>query len=73
LLILQEKQLERVLKAYVVYFNQARPQEAHPATDPPTAPIGSLCSGCRQEGDRSSDHGWFTPRLPLGGLKRNHM
>jgi putative transposase len=27
LLILQEKQLERVLKAYVVYFNQARPHQ----------------------------------------------
>jgi putative transposase len=27
LLILQEKQLQRVLKAYVVYFNQARPHQ----------------------------------------------
>ena len=27
LLILQEKQLERVLKAYMVYFNQARPHQ----------------------------------------------
>jgi putative transposase len=27
LLILQEKQLERVLMAYVVYFNQARPHQ----------------------------------------------
>ncbi len=27
LLILQEKQLQRVLKAYVSYFNQARPHQ----------------------------------------------
>jgi putative transposase len=27
LLILQEKQLQRVLKAYVTYFNQARPHQ----------------------------------------------
>jgi putative transposase len=33
LFILQEKQLHRVLRAYVQYFNQARPQEAHQATD----------------------------------------
>jgi putative transposase len=29
LFILQEKQLHHVLRAYVQYFNQARPQEAH--------------------------------------------
>jgi putative transposase len=34
LFILQEKQLHRVLRAYVQYFNQARPQEAHQTTDP---------------------------------------
>jgi putative transposase len=33
LLILHEKQLQRVLNAYVAYFNQARPQEAHQAAD----------------------------------------
>jgi len=36
LLILQEKQLQRVLGAYVQYFNRARPQEAHQPTDPRT-------------------------------------
>src|SRR5947209_7370366 len=36
LFILQEKQLQRVLRAYVQYFNQARPQEAHQATNPRT-------------------------------------
>jgi putative transposase len=34
LFILHEKQLDRVLHAYVQYFNQARPQEAHQTTDP---------------------------------------
>jgi hypothetical protein len=34
LLILHEKHLDRVLHAYVQYFNQARPQEAHQPTDP---------------------------------------
>jgi putative transposase len=34
LFIFQEKQLDRVLQAYVQYFNQARPQEAHQTTDP---------------------------------------
>ena len=33
LLILQEKQVYRILRAYVQYFNQARPQEAHQAAD----------------------------------------
>ena len=33
LLILHEKQLHRVLGAYMHYFNRARPQEAHPAAD----------------------------------------
>ncbi len=31
LLIFREKQLHRVLNRYVAFFNQARPQEAHPA------------------------------------------
>jgi putative transposase len=34
LLILHERQLQRVLGAYLHYFNQARPQEADPAADP---------------------------------------
>ena len=38
LLLLQEKQLHRVLDAYVKYFNQARPQEAHQ-----TADSGAIC------------------------------
>jgi putative transposase len=29
-----------------------------PATDPTTAQIGSLRSGCRQQGDHCSSHGW---------------
>ena len=33
LLILQEKQLHRILRAYIQYFNQARSQEAHQTTD----------------------------------------
>jgi putative transposase len=33
LLILHEKQLQRVLIAYTHYFNRARPQEAHPAAE----------------------------------------
>jgi putative transposase len=44
-----------------------------PATDPRTAPIDFLRSGCRQQGDRSSGHGWAAPRLPPGSLKRDHV
>jgi putative transposase len=33
LFILHEKQLHRVLHAYLLYFNQARPQEAHQTAD----------------------------------------
>src|SRR5713226_6437547 len=42
LFILQEKQLQRVLHAYIQYFNQARPQEAHQATDSRT--VWGACS-----------------------------
>ena len=44
-LILQEKQLHRLLKAYVVYFNQARPHQGlgQRIADPllPVAPLAN--------------------------------
>ena len=52
LLILHEKQLQRVLNAYVAYLNRARPHQGIRQQIASTAPIGSLHSGCRQEGDR---------------------
>src|SRR5215472_8070796 len=51
LLILQERQLQRMLNAYVTYFNQARPQEAHPAADPRLLwTISCLCAQRNQSG-----------------------
>jgi transposase InsO family protein len=61
LFILQEKQLQRVLNAYVAYFNRARPHQGIGQHIASTAPIGSLRSGCRQQGDRSSGPGWVAP------------
>jgi putative transposase len=46
LLILHEKQLQRILNAYVAYFNQARPhqgiQQQIPALPVPSAPRHNL-------------------------------
>ena len=61
LLILREKQLQRVLNAYVGYFNRARPHQGIGQQIASTAPISSLRSGCREQGDCSSDHGWAAP------------
>ena len=57
LLIFNERQLHRVLTGYVTYFNQARPHQGIGQQIASTAPIGSLRSGGREEGDRSSGHG----------------
>ena len=46
LFILQEKQLDRVLCAYVEYFNRARPQEAHHTTDSRT--VWKVCPSTSQ-------------------------
>jgi putative transposase len=50
LLIFHEKQLQRVLNAYVHYFNQARPQEAHPAADSEAESRISDNTACRWQG-----------------------
>jgi putative transposase len=64
LFILQEKQLHRVLRAYVQYYNQARPQEAHQTTDPRT--VWCACpSGSRGwQNPLLPSPGWIAPRLP---------
>src|SRR5215469_9225390 len=68
LFILHEKQLHRVLRASVQYFNQARPQEAHQATDPRTL-RGACSSGSPGRQDpRFASPGWLTPRLPRDAL-----
>ena len=60
LLILQEKQLQRVLNAYVVYFNQARPHQGMAQQIP--EPSGSAMSSHHTgEKVRSSGHGWAAP------------
>src|SRR5438105_15280861 len=51
LLILHERQLQRVLKAYVAYFNQARPHQGIAQQIASTAPIGSFLAGYREPGD----------------------
>jgi putative transposase len=62
LLILQEKQLQRVLRASGDYFNQARPQEAHQATDPRTI-WGARSSGSPGRQDpRLASPRWITSR-----------
>jgi putative transposase len=61
LLILHEKQLQRVLNAYVAYFNQARPQEAHQATDSRMV-WGACSSGSAKRQDlRFASPGWLAP------------
>jgi putative transposase len=61
LLIVKERQLQRVLHAYVSYFNQARPHQGMAQQIASTEPIGSFRSSSRREGDRSSGHGWTAP------------
>jgi hypothetical protein len=63
LFILQEKQLQRVLHASIQYFNQARPQEAHQATDSRTV-WGACSSRSPERQDPLLAHpGWLAPRL----------
>jgi transposase InsO family protein len=61
LLIFQEKQLHRVLNAYVAYFNQARPHQGIGQQIASTEPISSFLSSSRREDDRSSSRGWTAP------------
>jgi putative transposase len=62
LFILQEKQLHRVLRAYVQYFNQARPQEAHHTTDPRSLWRAWSCRSRGWQDPRLASPGWMTPR-----------
>jgi putative transposase len=50
LLILHEKQLHRVLNAYMHYFNRARPQEAHQAADSRAESWISATTPCMWQG-----------------------
>ena len=61
LLIFQEKQLQRVRNRLCGLLQPGTTASRDWATDPPTAQISSLRSGCREQGDRSSDHGWAAP------------
>ncbi len=61
LVIFQEKQLQRVLHAYVASFNQARPHQGMGQQIASTEPISSFLSSSRREGDRSSSRGWTAP------------
>src|SRR5215468_5601208 len=58
LFILQEKQLQRVLGAYVQYFNRARPQEAHQTADSGATNEASATRSPRQEDPLLSGPGW---------------
>jgi len=49
LLILQEKQLQRVLNAYMAYFNQARPHQGIQQQIPESS---GLSGSTRQEGSK---------------------
>jgi hypothetical protein len=63
LLIFQEKQLQRVLKAYVVYFNQARPHQG----------IGQQIPVQRRSVPSSQDAGNQVIALPvMGGLHHDY-
>jgi putative transposase len=67
-LIFHEKQLSRVLRAYITYFNQARPHQG----------LGSglrrrrfpLLSRSPESGDRRSRIVWFTPSLPKNSINQ---
>jgi transposase InsO family protein len=69
LLILQEKQLDRVLHAYVQYFNRARPHQGIRQQIPDLRRISHILLSYKREGERSSGPGWVAPRLSLGSLK----
>jgi len=58
LLIFHEKQLQRVLNEYVVYFNQARPHQGIGQQIPEPSRISAFLSSHRRESDRSSSGGW---------------
>ena len=58
LLIFQERQLQRVLNAYMLYFNQARPIKASSSTFP--IPRGHRVSL------RAKEAGWLPFRSWLG-------
>jgi putative transposase len=64
LFILQEKQLHRVLCAYGDYFNHARPQEAHQATDPSTIWGAHSSRPPGRQDPRLASPGWIASRLP---------
>jgi len=64
LIILHEKQLHRVLRAYVQYFNQARPQEAHQTTDPTTVWAAWPCRSRGWKAPHLTGPGWLASRLP---------
>ena len=61
LLIFQEKQFQRVLNAYVGYFNQSRPHQGMAQRIASTAQLGSFRSECREQGHCSSGPGWTAP------------
>jgi hypothetical protein len=61
LLILQEKQLHVVLKAYVAYAQSGTAASRDWAADTRTKPINSFRKSRRREGDRSSSEGWNAP------------
>jgi hypothetical protein len=64
LLILHTRQLQRVLNAYVDYFNQIRPQEAHPAADSGAESWICASTACKWQGQLLPRPGWVTSRLP---------
>ncbi|HEX6479098.1 MAG TPA: hypothetical protein VF043_09660 [Ktedonobacteraceae bacterium] len=61
LLILQERQHEPRAQCLCGLFQPGTAASRDWATDPPTAQISSVRSGCRQQGDRTSDPGWAAP------------
>jgi hypothetical protein len=68
LLILREKQLQRVLNGYVAYFNRARPHQGIQQQVASTAWFVWFLSLCREQGDGCSDTGRAPLRLPKGSL-----
>jgi putative transposase len=61
LLILQEKQLHRVLNAYVQYFNRARPHQGIRRAASRAASWISASRPRRWQGRRLPGPGWITP------------
>jgi putative transposase len=58
LLVLQEKQLQRVLRAYGDSFNRARPQEAHQAADSGAENRINVTLSCLWQGRLFPGPGW---------------